>query len=212
MSKITSDKKFELCSMAGKIGGARNVESGHIKQLGLLYGEMNGRRCIESGHLDRIRPLANNEEQRRKLRLTHQMLRENGGFERLVAAGNAAWRGSKHTDEYKKNKSEDYKNRFATNPEYRNRIMEAVKLSSELKTKKSKEFSEKLIENAERNEEFLHKTSSKSLNYFISPEGLKFESPVFAAKYYGNGVKPYVIENWCKREQNGWKREPKDSA
>lgn len=82
------------------------------------------------------------------------------------------------------------------------------KLGSIVKAENSKSLSDSVIINAERNEEFLHKISSRSKNKFISPEGLEFDSPIFAAQYYGN-VEYYIIENWCKRNQHGWSRKPK---
>ncbi|MNY48775.1 hypothetical protein D3C86_1841380 [compost metagenome] len=88
------------------------------------------------------------------------------------------------------------------------KMIKAQRIGIEHKKAQSLKLSLSVIENAERNEEFLYKTSSKSLNKFISPEGLEFDSPIFAAKYYGN-VEYYIIENWCKRGQHGWSRKPK---
>ena len=94
--------------------------------------------------------------------------------------------------------------------EYRNKVLTTQKLGIVAKYANSELFSKSVVENAERNTAFLSKTSKRSLNYFVSPENIYFESPLFAAGYYGN-VEPHVIENWCKREQHGWKRIPKSA-
>ena len=96
-----------------------------------------------------------------------------------------------------------------SDPDVYKRQLTYLNKALEIKKKKSLESSDLLIKNAERNEEYLHKYSSKSKYKFISPEGLEFDSPIHAAKYYGNSIKPHVIENWCKRTQNGWSRKPK---
>lgn len=162
----------------------------------------------ESGLLARIRPLANTTERQRKLKELNEYKVSSGLLEKYRLLANEAWRGQKQSNDWKINKSFQMKEYRATEEGYAS-MMKAVKLSAEKKTLDSKEYSDNLIENAERKEEFLHMSSSRSLNKFISPEGLEFDSPVFAAKYYGNGVKPHVIENWCKRNKNGWSRKPK---
>ena len=110
-------------------------------------------------------------------------------------------------------------------PEFREHIMECRKeyYSSEeflknarsaqakavkLKSDRTKEKSDTLVKNSERNEEWLHKTTNKSKYKFVSPEGLVFDSPIYAAKYYGQGVKHIDIENWCKRKRYGWNTIP----
>lgn len=209
MTGIPSDKKVIISSMAGSIGGKKNVETGHMQYLCERYGSLNGRRNVESGHLDRIRVLANTPVRQQKLKLLHETMRENGMMSNFTKAGNAAWKGSHHTEEFKKNRSDAYKERFRNDPSAIENMMKAVSKSADIKKQKTKQRSDELVLNAERNEEFLHKTSSKSLNKFISPEGLIFDSPIFAAKYYGNGVTPATIEYWCKQGLYGWKREPK---
>lgn len=71
MVNIPESKKEFLCSQAGKIGGAKNRDSGHIQNLSKLYGSENGKRNVESGLLASIRHLAHNEIQRGKLRQLH---------------------------------------------------------------------------------------------------------------------------------------------
>lgn len=210
MANIPEDKKIFLCSQAGKIGGAKNKESGHIKMLSDLYGSSNGKRNVESGLLEKIRVLANTPERQRKLKLLHEEFKLNGHYDRLIKAGNDAWRGQTHTEEYKRKKSEDYKQRF-TSPDNRDALLKSAAKGRKSRSEKSKRLAEEVIENALRIEEFLHKTLKRSLYYYISPEGLKFHSATYASRYYG-GVKPATIDNWCKREMYGWKREPKDSV
>ena len=162
---------------------------------------------VVSGHLDRIRPLANTEVRQQKLKELNQYKIESGLVYTYIRMAQEAWTGSKHTEEFKANRSKLYKEKYASGPD-RERILQMQRKANEMKTEKSAKFSQQVIENAERNEEFLHKTSSFSRNVFISPEGLIFQSPAFAASYYGN-VEAYIIDNWCKRGQHGWRREPK---
>lgn len=204
MSGQVEDKVFFIRQQAGRIGGAKNVESGHMKALGEMYGKQNGQRNVDSGLLEMIRPLANTPERQRKLKEMHSRFRENGHFQKFTKAGNDAWRGGNHTQEWKDTRSKLYKEMYQA-PEMKLVAIARGIAAGKVKTEESRMFSESVIQSAERNEEFLHKTSSSSLNYFISPEGYVFESPIFAAGYYGN-VKPHVIENWCKREHHGWKR------
>ena len=209
MAGIASDKKRLLCQMAGKIGGRKNVESGHMKWLYTTYATENGKKGALNGHLDTIRQKANTPTRHAKLLALHEVMRQNGHYKTFIAKGNEAWRGCHHTEEFKQTRSELYKERFRVDPSAKEKIMAAVAKSVELCKLQSQQRSEEIIINAERNEVFLHKTSSKSLNIFISPEGLKFDSPIYAAKYYGSDIKPSLIENWCKRGHHGWGREPK---
>lgn len=80
--------------------------------------------------------------------------------------------------------------------------------SAKYKSDKARKRSEELVANAERNAEWLDKRSNKSFYKFVSPEGFVFDSPIYAAKYYGQGCKPLDIENWCKRKQYGWNTIP----
>lgn len=166
-----------------------------------------GKANVESGHLERIRAKANTPARQTKLQELNKYKVESGLIANYQKLANDAWRGSHHTEEWKINKSKEMKI-LMEQPEHYQRMLKAQKLGVLKKKEDSKESSENLILNAERNEEFLHKNSSRSKNKFISPEGLEFDSPIFAAKYYGN-IEYHVIENWCKREQHGWSRKPK---
>lgn len=165
----------------------------------------NGKANVESGLLARIRPLANNEAQRAHAKKLCEERVLNGEHAINVGLANVAWIGQNHTEEWKANKALQTKVWYLNNLEHYENMR---RLGKEAKTKESKTLSENLIKNAERNEEFLQELSSRSKNKFISPEGLEFDSPIFAAKYYGN-VEAYIIENWCKRNQHGWSRKPK---
>lgn len=208
MSKISEDKKEFLCSEAGKIGGAKNRESGHIQNLGILYGAENGQRNVESGLLERIRPLANTKGRKEKLKLLHESHAASGHYEKLVKAGNDAWRGSSHTEEYKQKKSEDYKLKYLVH-ENREQLLLNAKKGREVRMENSVKLSEEVILNAIRDCQFLHKIDNKSRYKFISPEGLIFDSVGLAAKYYG--CDSYILDNWCKRNQHGWNRIPKQN-
>ncbi len=164
-----------------------------------------GRANVESGFLDKIRLLANTPAQREHARQMAVARVESGEHALIIKLANDAWRGQKHTDEWKEQKSVQMSNWAKGNKEhYTKMIAKGTEAAKEV----SYQLSLSVTQNAERNEEFLHKSSSRSKNKFISPEGLEFDSPIFAAQYYGN-VEYYVIENWCKRNQHGWSRKPK---
>lgn len=167
-----------------------------------------GKANVESGLLDRIRPLANNEKQRQWAKDLAQERIESGVIYKYIAMASDVWRGSHHTEEFKAKRSADYKVFYAI-PENLESLRQRQVMAVEKKQENASLHSEDVIVNAERNEEFLHMTSSRSKNKFVSPEGLEFDSPIYAANYYGNGVEYYIIENWCKRSQHGWYRKPK---
>lgn len=169
---------------------------------------LGGLKSKQTGWLDKIRHLANTPERQRKLKILHEDMRQDGRLEKHIRLANDAWRGCNHTQEYKDNKSIHLRDKFIEDADYREKVLNTQKLGIQKRFENSQELSEEVINNAERNEIFLTKISNKSLNKFVSPEGLEFDSPIYAAKYYGN-VKPHVIENWCKRSQNGWSRKPK---
>lgn len=201
MYNIEPDKKWFLCSEAGKIGGRKNAESGHLKRLSELYGRENGLKNIDL--LNRVRHLANNEAQRKHASLLGKSRHENGELLKSLEKAWEANRGSKHTAERRETKSRDMKERMQ-NPEHKEKLMDAVRKSAKKKSEDAAERSAFVVETAVRNDEWLFKKSHRSLYSFVSPEGLVFDSPIFAAKYYGN-VKSSVIESWCKRFKYGWK-------
>lgn len=162
-----------------------------------------GKKRAAEGWMDRIRPLANNETQRRKARETGRRNVESGHLERIrkIARKVRAERKAKRIGAIFKSTDEKYKDSPEKLELFHSRRNKPMKQFQEACEKASKE----VINTALRNEEFLHKTSSQSKYFYISPENLKFETVKYAAAYYGN-VKPYRIENWCKRNQFGWKR------
>jgi len=166
-----------------------------------------GKANVESGLLDRIRPLANNEAQRKHARDLAKQRIESGYMDEIRKMANDAWRGQNHTDEWKAEKAKQMKAWSGQEEKYQ-QLLTMQKLGAVVKAANSKQLNDNIIQNAERNEEFLHKSSSRSKNKFVSPEGLEFDSPIFAAQYYGN-VEYYIIENWCKRNHHGWSRKPK---
>lgn len=167
-----------------------------------------GRANVVSGLLDRIRPLANNEAQRKHARDLAKQRIESGYMDEIRKMANEAWRGQNHTAEWKLEKAKQMKAWSEIEENYK-QLVEMQKLGAVTRAANSKQLSDDVIQNAERNEEFLHMISSRSKNKFVSPEGLEFDSPIYAANYYGNGVEYYIIENWCKRGQHGWYRKPK---
>jgi hypothetical protein len=203
MSGLETNKKRELASMAGKLGGEVNRKSGHISSLGKSVGPVVGRKNVESGLLERVRPLANTPERQEKLRQLIQAMKVDGRLDKALKAAHAANRGSVWTEERKQEKSEKCKS-YYTAPENKVKLSQMGKLGGAIKTENSKELSASILENAVREEQFLHKTDSRSKYKFISPEGLEFDSVSFMAKYYG--CKSYILDNWAKREHHGWMR------
>lgn len=199
MKSIDSDKKVVLAGMAGKVGGAVNKTSGHMSRMGKKHGRINGLKLADNGHLDRIRHLANNEVQRSKAsfngkinivkaqEVSHARLRTEG----KTAKQQEAW--DNHVEHMK------------TCPEAKDNMRRTQKIAVHRRLEYAEERFNRLLSTCERNEEFLHKKSKRSKHIVISPENLKFDSPLFAAKYYGN-MSVFDVENWSKREQHGWHR------
>lgn len=169
MSRIVADKKIELCSMAGKIGGAKNRDSGHMSRIGKEYGTKRGQESAINGHLDKIRTLANTPEQ---LKHASELGKQN------VISG---------------------------------KLAEVAKKAYKVRADRSEQRSQQVIETAQRNEDFLHRTSSRSKFDYVSPEGLVFCSAYAAAMYYGN-EEPNVILSWCERGRFGWSKIPKTAT
>ena len=164
-----------------------------------------GKANVESGFLDKIRPMANTPAQREHARKMAVARVESGEHAEVIKLANDAWRGQNHTTEWKEQKSIQMSGWAKENKDHYTKMVEKGVIAAK---EASYQLSLTVIQNAERNEEFLHKSSSRSKNKFVSPEGLEFDSPIFAAQYYGN-VEYYIIENWCKRNHHGWSRKPK---
>lgn len=205
MSSIEESKKFILCSMAGSIGGKTNRDSGHASRMGKKQGPITGRSNVDSGHLDDIRGLINKEDQRERARLLGKENAENGVLDRAreIAIKNRKENG---VTEETKERLRGYNKILCERDDFEELMRNLQKSGNEAKKRKSKEFSEFVIETAERNEEHLHKVHFNSKYFYVSPEGLKFGASSYAASYYGN-VSAAQIANWCKREQHGWYRE-----
>lgn len=205
MTNIDVDKTLLIRREIGKrVGGAQRE---FMSKLGKSHGPIQGKLNVDSGLLDSIRPLANNDSQREWAKKLAEQRIESGVLFEYIKKAQEAWTGSNHTEEFKKKRSEEYKVKYSI-PENREWLLSMADKGRKVRQESSEKFSKDLILNAERNEEFLQESSSRSKNKFISPEGLEFDSPILAAKYYGN-VEPYIIENWCKRGKYGWSRKPK---
>jgi len=170
-----------------------------------------GRKNVESGHLERIRLLINWDTVSRNITEINRKFHSDkiASVSRMKTMQDL-WRGKNHTEDWKANKSSESKKRME-DPEVYSKQMEYLAKGRQSRQLQAATRSEELINNAERNEEFLQKTTSKSKYKFISPEGFEFDSPIFAAKYYGN-IENYIVENWCKRGQYGWSRKPKQTS
>ncbi len=208
MSGISEDKLFECRSMAGKVGGAKNRESGHIANLGKTYGSANGRRCAENGHMDKIRLLVDKDIQREAARKTGLANKENGTLERALKA---AWKANSEvhgrTPErvaFLRQLSKDYYSH--------EHMVEMNKKAAISKGKAVEDFWKYVVETSPRNEEYLNmEPTSRTKFWCISPEGHRFISAMYAAKYYGCDISRGKIEQWVKFGKLGWHRIPIDS-
>lgn len=172
------------------------------------YSRLGGLENVRSGHLDRIRELANTPERQRKLKLLNEEKVLTGSWIEHLSKTWETNTGRVKSEEENRKRCESLREKYENDAEYREKMIKVMTHASECRKDKCREYAKEVIENAQRNVEWLTKTSNRSENIFISPENLSFESPIYAAKYYGN-VKPSVVENWCKRGQYGWKRIPK---
>ena len=189
-------KSGDYCAWLMMSGQEADQKLANLKAIGKAH--------VESGHLDAIRHMANTPIQREHARGMCDARVACGLHKETIRLANEAWRGGSHTDKYKATKSVQMKE-YLSKPDVFEKQMVYCEMGRKVKTENAERFSQEVINNAERNEEFLQEISSRSLNKFVSPEGLEFDSPIFAASYYG-GVKPHVVENWCKRGKYGWSR------
>lgn len=111
--------------------------------------------------------------------------------------------GTKLSSEFKAKLKQIHKKRME-DPASLDKIRKTQLKSAKAKSEKTALYSQWVVDNAERNEDWLVEKSNRSFYKFVSPEGLVFDSPIFAANYYGNEVKHITIENWCKRAKYGW--------
>jgi hypothetical protein len=76
---MTTLEKSEAGKKGGAIAGQKNVESGHIRELGRTQGILN----VESGHLDRIRELIDPVKQSERARKQGLANAANGHLDRI---------------------------------------------------------------------------------------------------------------------------------
>ena len=207
MSGIPVDKKQVLCALAGKAGGAKNRESGHIAALGRLNGPRVGAMHRDSGFLDQIRPLANTPERQAKLKQLNDTKRETGSWRQALEKAWKANEGREWTHEQCEAQSQRVQERVQANPEQFKNLAELGQKVRSLQTEAC--WLLKLNEVTVRNSEFLTKRSCRSKYSCTSPEGLVFDSVTYAAAYYG--LPTYVVDNWIKRGQYGWCRNLKQA-
>ena len=212
MYRIHCDKKTILCSIAGKIGGRKNVESGHIFRLVEKFGRENGMRSVESGQLDSIRALANNAKQREHASKLGKMRHENGELLKTLELAWQATRGRKLSEDYKQKLSNLHKERMKDEKAIA-KMRSAQRASCEARVAEAELRSKQIVENplALRDKSLMQKKSSRSRVLFVSPEGLMFESIRFMAEFYSS-KELTMLENWCKRGKYGWHTIPKPSV
>ena len=186
---------------------AYKMMSGNTKEGRLLAAKLGGLKNKESGWIDKIRPLANTPERQRKLAELNQYKVDNELWREYLGKAWEKLRGSKQSPERLRKRSEAGKKKYKECPKNRADIQRMLDMAHEKIQETLRLRMEEVYRNAIRDEEWLHKKSLRSKNHFVSGEGLVFDSPIFAAKYYGEHlVKYYDVENWCKTNRFGWKR------
>nr|QFU78479.1 hypothetical protein PROKKA_PARTIAL_00042 [uncultured bacterium] len=161
--------------------------------------------------LIKIRPLANTPERQRKLAELNRHKVESGLWREYLGKAWEVNRGRKQSPELLKRRSEAGKKKYKECPKNRADIQRMLAKARETQSENLKKKMEYIYKNAIRDEKWLHEKSSRSKNLFVTGEGLVFESPIYASKYYGEHLLPYyLVENWCKTERFGWKRVPKN--
>lgn len=200
---VDDDLVFQYRSYSGKIGGAKNAETGHIQALGRKYGPEAGRRALESGHLDRIRLLVDKEVQSKAASATGKMLVEDG---RWLEIQQKAWDTNRQLVWDKE--------RVARYAEHMNNIrprgqdmLDNMKKATEVRVALQEQEVMERLANAPRKHLEKKHPAKRSKYLWISHEGLVFNSPQELGYYYG--FKAYEVENFCKRNKYGFSRIPK---
>lgn len=197
---ITDELMFEYRSMAGKIGGKKNKESGFATWLGKTYGPQRGRECVENGHLDRIRLLVDKEVQAAAASRTGKQLVADGRWDEIQEA---SWKANSLVVWSEERRDRQRKLLDEIRPRGQalvDTISKAVKTRSKLC---EVEIMARLAEAPRLILEKKH-PAKKSKYLWISHEGITFNSPQEMGHYYG--FKPYEIENFCKRSMYGFSR------
>ena len=161
---------------------------------------------MESGLLERIRPLANTEEQRRKVKELGIRNQKSG---HLLNVAKMAWdktRGVPLSEERKALMSKVAKERVSNDKELYDLLKKNLSHGAAKKIEASQELWNDVNSSCEHNTEYLNMKSYRSKYKVISPDGLIFDSVGFAAKYYSSEVKDSVFANWIKRGHHGWSR------
>lgn len=204
MLGLTVDKKKEICSLAGQIGGKKNVESGHIIQLGKEFGKSNGFRSVKSGHLENIRKLTHTPKQKAHLKKLCQYNKDSGHLDSIRKLAHEANRGREWTHEQRSVAKTNMLKR-CENPDYLEKLKVYSKMSADKKKQESYQRSLDILNQEKVFKEYLHMTPKKqSKYYFVTPTGLKFNSPKNMAMYFGIPEKQSMLETWCKKNMNGW--------
>lgn len=204
MTGVCVDKKRELCSMAGKLGGQENVRSGHMDRMIKEHASINGKNNVLSGHLDNIRKLAHTESQKEHLSKLCKHNKDSGHLDRIRELAHQANRDREWTDDQKSVARKNMLNR-CKDPEYIEKLKQYSQLSAKKKQDESYQRSLALLQQKVVYEEYLHMTPKRqSKYYFVTPTGLKFESPKNMAQYFGIPNQQGMLESWCKKNKHGW--------
>lgn len=204
MSGVGVDRKLEICSMAGKIGGRKNVESGHMKRMTDEHSKRIGLENVKSGHLDRIRKFANNEVQKEKLKILCKHNVESGHLDKIRELAHEANRNRVWTDDQRQKCRENMLKR-CEDPSYIEDLKRYNKIRTDQMKQESFQRSLDVLNTEQVFEEYLHMTPKKQSKYnFYTPTGLVFSSPTMMALYFGIPEHKGMLESWCKKEMNGW--------
>lgn len=204
MSGISVDRKLEICSMAGKIGGRKNVESGHMKRMTDEHSKRIGLENAKSGHLNRIRQFANTEVRKEKLKTICKHNVESGHLDNIRELAHEANRNRVWTDDQRQKCRENMLKR-CEDPSYIEDLKRYNKIRTDQMKQESFQRSLDVLNTEQVFEEYLHMTPKKESKYnFYTPTGLVFSSPKLMALYFGIPEKQSMLETWCKKNKNGW--------
>lgn len=206
MSGLCEDRLFELRSLAGKLGGAVNKQSGHMSRVGKQYGKVNGQRQHESGFLDEIRKLVNKDVQKAAASKTGRCHVESGFWRRVQEA---SWEANRTREMPEEELLKRRAHMAAIRPTYEQSLVNMEK-ASKVRAKMCEDSVQERIKVAPRIP-LARKRQAKSSKYlWHSPEGLVFNSPQELAYYYG--FECYEVENFCKRNMYNFSRSLKPTT
>lgn len=183
--------------------------SGKTSEGRLAIASLGGKANAAKGNLDRVRHKANTPLRQRKLKELNKRKSVDKDFSALIGRRiSESKRGATVPLDTRKRMSESHKNNFLS-LEYKEEWLKRVQAeSARSKSSKAESFSDSIWKKKDVCIEALSRDFNKrSKYYFISPDGISFESPTMLCEYYNLNPKDRIrerITNWCKQGKYGW--------